>query len=142
MATPDIKWAQEGELSTHRGFVRNERSMLGVSRLTLGDVIAFVYSAKPRFVMVVHPNWEGKLHGLDLKNISRDVLLQSIVPRLDTVVDPKIFYDTVYKKDVLYSLDAYRTYNLDKIQTIMKYDYDVPNVSDDFTKRRYNDNDL
>ena len=134
------RWGDEGELSTHRGFVSNERRVADTKSLRIGDIIAFMYDAKPRFAFVVHPNWINKLHALDLKHIDRTTLVNSIMPRLDVANDPKIFYDTVYKPTKLYSLDAYRTYNIPKIQQIIQFDYNVPDNIDQKTRERYDTN--
>lgn len=106
-----------------------------------GQVIRFTYSHKAvdgdtgdRFkeVMVLHPNWRGKMHGIDMKRLTaaeREVLdaifdpesrkvphriplVNDILNRMDPLEDvknPQSFYSR-FVKVFLRDKDAYRTY--------------------------------
>jgi len=110
-------------------------------RFEPGDIVRFTYkhqavdaSTGDKFkeVLVLHPNWGNKIHGLDLKRLSpaeREVLEAVLDPEkadkphriplvndikrrmdpLELIKNPMIFY-TKFVKPFLRQKDAYRTY--------------------------------
>lgn len=112
-----------------------------------GSTIRFTYqsgSSSDRFkeIMVLHPNWNGKVHAIDLKRLTeaeREVLHAVMDPkqkgkthRLPLVNDilrrmdptelirvPTSFYNQLVKQ-FLNNKDAYRTYHTSKMTGIQK----------------------
>lgn len=132
-------WGTEGFLGTHKPFVKNHRPVLNYKDLEIGDIISFMYANSPRYTFVIHSDWDHKFHALDLKYIDRQLLVGVLLPKLDIIEDPKIFYETVYKLPRIYALDAYRTYSPLKMETIMQYEYEMPSLRDNRAKTRYID---
>lgn len=135
-----VPWGDSGELWTHHTHVRNPRLINSVDSLKLGNIVAFIYEEKPRYVFVVTPNYFQKLHGLDLSLINHDLLLNTLMASLDITKDSYQFYNLICKIEAVQSKDAYRSYNIPKIKSLMTYDYVVPsggdsdqNVEDEYT---------
>jgi len=112
-----------------------------------GSVIRFTYnsvSASDRFkeVLVLHPNWGGKVHAIDLKRLTaaeREVLMvvmdpanrdkthrlplvNDILTRMDPptlIRNPTSFYNQ-FVKQFIRNKDAYRTYYPRKMTGIQK----------------------
>jgi hypothetical protein len=90
--------------------------------LKKGEVIEFSYDNKIRYIFVIHPHWEGKLHGLDLKYLPRRWLLR--VMNAPPEWTERELYDKWAKHDEIKKYEAYRTFNLTKIQMLRQIAYD------------------
>ena len=116
-----------------------------------GDIVFFNYcgkkvTTKRPLVLVLHPNWQGHLHGLNLDYIPEGTLrelwkmtkvtLQGKIERLAKlrlpllkadIGDPKRFYYSRLKKFLKGSLGstgvAYRTYDVKAIGSMKQVDY-------------------
>jgi hypothetical protein len=128
----NAKWGESAELGTHRNFVSNPRPLSNLNGLELGHVISFMYRTEgdttslPRLAFVMHPNFRGKCHALTLKYIDRDDLLEKVYPHiLVGLQDPKHFYEDIYKP-TLYRTNAYRTFLVEKMQSITQFEYSAP----------------
>lgn len=116
-----------------------------------GDIVFFNYSGKKvttkrPMVLVLHPNWKGHLHGLNLDYIPQGTLkklweitkvtLAGKVQRLTKlrlpllkadIGNPKSFYTSRLKKFLTSELGktgvAYRTYTVGSIGGLKKVDY-------------------
>ena len=117
-----------------------------------GQIIRFTYSHKTidkdtgdkfKEVLILHPNWNGKLHGIDLKRLTpaeREVLeaimdpetrnrntkhplpiVNDIIRRMDPsqeIRNPATFY-TKFVKKFLNSRDAYRQYYVGQMKGLV-----------------------
>jgi hypothetical protein len=118
-----------------------------MSLFEAGSTIRFTYnsvSSGDRFkeVLVLHPNWNGKVHAIDLKRLTaaeREVLnavldpkqkgkthklplVNDILTRMDPtelIRSPTSFYNQLVKQ-FLNNKDAYRTYTPSKMTGIQK----------------------
>lgn len=125
----------------------------------VGDIIRFTYapSGESRFkeVFVVHPNWQGKMHAIDLKLLTvaeREVLKEVMDPNADkknhrlplvkdilTRMDPTAliqnpvgFYNQLIKPFIR-NKNVYRTYFPNKMAGIQIVDAkDMTSVSTNF----------
>ena len=91
----------------HREFFIEEKPIV-LNEIAKQKVIRFVYKGKERFVLVVHPNWENKLHALDLKMLPRRPLLQVI--NAPSALSEIQLYDLYVRRNEVMEWDAYRTY--------------------------------
>jgi len=98
------------------------RSTLGirtfVSRkdLTPGKVIQFTYDGEQKYALVLNPEWDGKLHGLSIKdiNLSKFIDIRKLVGS-DT--DGQVLYSK-FKTSGLLTDRPYRTYLLSKVSAL------------------------
>jgi len=122
-----------GELYTHRSYFGRTVPVNSMSEVKEGDVISFVYDGKQRWVYVLNPDWLKKVHCLALEKIPRRVLLGEVVSFTDVKLGggegPKQFYDKNVGTKPVTSYDAYRTFNIEKMQKIEKIDYVINQVS-------------
>ena len=134
----------------HKGNIISEVSTTK-NKVQPGDIVFFNYSGKKvttkrPLVLVLHPNWQGHLHGLNLDYIPEGTLrelwkmtkvtLQGKIERLAKlrlpllkadIGDPKRFYYSRLKKFLKGSLGstgvAYRTYDVKAIGGMKQVDY-------------------
>lgn len=128
-------WGDAGELGSHRGFVSNPRALPSTATLEFASVASFTYKPKnepnkgktqPRLAFILHPNFQGYCHAITLKNIDRDVMVETIFPIVKGGMDdPYEFYHSIYKPSFMYGLNAYRTYIIERISGITMFSYDV-----------------
>mgnify|MGYP001379482840 CR=1 FL=1 len=121
------------------------------NKIQSGDIVFFNYSGKnvttPRpMVLVLHPNWKGHLHGLNLDYIPESTLKKlweltkvTVAGKIERLTklrlpllkadigNPKAFYNSRLKGFLRGSLGktgvAYRTYTLSGIGSMKKVDY-------------------
>ena len=134
----------------HKGNIISEVASTK-GKVQSGDIVFFNYSGKKvttkrPLVLVLHPNWQGNLHGLNLDYIPEGTLrelwkmtkvtLQGKIERLAKlrlpllkadIGDPKRFYYSRLKKFLKGSLGstgvAYRTYDVKAIGGMKQVDY-------------------
>ena len=134
----------------HKGNIISEVASTK-GKVQSGDIVFFNYSGKKvttkrPLVLVLHPNWQGHLHGLNLDYIPEGTLrelwkmtkvtLQGKIERLAKlrlpllkadIGDPKRFYYSRLKKFLKGSLGstgvAYRTYDVKAIGGMKQVDY-------------------
>ena len=108
---------------------------------TAGDIVRFTYVKegpdKFKEVFVIHPNWNGKVHAIDMRRLTeaervvlktimdpkakgkthRIPLVNDILRRMDplTLINNPISFYNQFVKQFLKNKDAYRTYSHPKI---------------------------
>ena len=128
-------------------------------RLQPGHIVRFTYrgekvSIKRPMVLVLHPKWQGQMHGLNLDYIPQRVLLQlweltkeTLQGKIQKLIklrlpllkpdigNPKSFYYSKLRRFLKGKLggtsSCYRTYNIDKVSALRIIDYrfeDMDNV--------------
>ncbi len=114
-----------------RGILRKGR-FTRKDTMETGDIVEFVYETERKYMFVVAPEFEGKVHGVDLNQISiedfNDIIqeyinLGTVAMKFDSQrVDPKMMYEGI--KSVVARTRSYRTYLTDKITRtrIIKYE--------------------
>ena len=102
-----------------------------------GQVAIFTYKDEERWVFITHPDWHGKVHGLDMKHIPRRVLL----PLFDVTqaLPPEQFYKDYVNKPWVKKWDAYRTYTRNKIGSVRLAVYDTHRAPDEMSEARMED---
>jgi len=102
-----------------------------------GMVIAFTYKDKTRWVFIVHPEWEGKVHGLDIQHVPR----RDLLPLFDVTgaLAPEQFYKTYVDKPWLKRWNAYRTYDRDKMSNVKIISYNTSREPDELSEVRMDD---
>jgi hypothetical protein len=94
------------------------------SEISSGDVVSFMYDGEQRWVMVLDPDFEGKLHGLTLGTLPRRTLIDKIIdPMYDHGEPYDLYYKALYK--TVAKWDTYRTYNIPKIGQMRRMAYYV-----------------
>lgn len=111
-------------LTSHREYLKDEEQ-IEVKDVEVADVIHFLYDGETRVVFVLNPNYNGKLHGLSLKQIDRKTLMHEIVSKLNLYNNPHEFYVRVISKENIQRTDSYRTYDIEKMYKVSKYKYEI-----------------
>lgn len=100
--------------------ILSSRRFMSKNKLYPGLMIQFTYKSldnvsSQQKVLVLNPNWKGKLHGVTMKAFSSPQTM-TLMRIIEGVPDPKEVYYEWYKK-MFYPLipKPYRTYNVDKI---------------------------
>ena len=134
----------------HSKNVINEASS-AKGKIVSGDIIFFNYSGKKvttkrPMVLVLHPNWKGHLHGLNLDYIPETTLKKlweltkvTVAGKVEKLIrlrlpllkadigNPKSFYNSRLKKFLTGQLGktgvAYRTYSISAVGGVKKVDY-------------------
>ena len=134
----------------HNKNVINEQAS-SKNKIQSGDIVLFNYSGKKvttkrPMVLVLHPNWKGYLHGLNLDYIPESTLkklwemtkvtLAGKVQKLTKlrlpllkadIGNPQSFYNSRLKRFLQGQLGktgvAYRTYTIGSVGSIKKVDY-------------------
>jgi len=152
-----------GDLNTHLSFLSPPVKVATFEEIQSGDVISFIYRDDPkwarkkpvtleaRWVYVLNPLYEKKLHGLSLKSISYNEI-KKILP-LDYLFEkPLRFYERRLRK-LVKSTEAYRTYWYSGMTGIERRFYDLEKarqienkpdiikVTDEEWYKRYNERD-
>lgn len=102
-------------------FISSGRSRFGVRRfiskraLGPGKVVQFTYDGNQRYGMIVHANWEGKMHVLAADDISEVELVEMFI--LTQGTNSSLIYER-FKSSWLYPQRPYRTYLWTKIRTV------------------------
>lgn len=122
-----------GEMYTHQSYFGRSVAVNTMDEVKNGDVIQFQYGGKSRWVYVLNPNWEGKVHCLALEHVPRRVLLGEVVSFTDMTLNgglgPKEFYDKNIGTRPVKEFDAYRTFIIEKMQKIQKVEYVISQVT-------------
>lgn len=113
--------AKTSYLGEHRKFF-GEITRVSISSVEKGQVIRFNYAGKERNVFVVHGQWKGKLHGMDLAGVPRNDLLPIV--NADSTLTEHQLYDAEIKNPRVLELNAYRTYDRGKIANLRRVHYD------------------
>jgi len=112
-------------LAEHQPYILGARSigLAEYGELDKGMVVRFSYNGEVRYVFVIHPNWDGLLHGLDLKYVPRTYLLQ--IANAPEDWDPSKLYEEFLQRVDFKRLDSYRTYSLGKMRNVSVVAYDA-----------------
>lgn len=86
--------------------------------LNIGDTVLLSYRGEERLVLILNPEWEGKLHGISLRNIMPAAFLT--LERKATNLNPQAMYRNYDASYLLKKSDSYRTYNLEFIEKITR----------------------
>ena len=115
-------------------YMKNDLKSLPMSSITVNSFVVFNYTAKgnpkegdlQRWAFVLHPNYEGKMHALELSLIDLDVGVSP--PWFSLPEDGKFqfkpynFYHKVAGvQEFIKEHDAYRTYIVDRISNMRVY---------------------
>lgn len=112
---PDINY-----LGQHRKFF-GDVTPTNRSRIEKGQVVRFIYNGIERTIFVVAANWENKLHGLDLKHVPRKIFLRAV--NAPSTLSEQQLYDKVLDKPRFHDLQAYRTFDRAKINSLRNVFY-------------------
>lgn len=92
------------------------------SDINSGDVIAFKYKNEMRWVFVLDPNFDGKLHGLTLGLTPRSLLINEVVDAMFDLTQPyDLYYEDIYH--IARDWDSYRTYFASEIKNPRRMAY-------------------
>ncbi|MBW3546355.1 MAG: hypothetical protein KY428_12300 [Bacteroidetes bacterium] len=84
------------------------------SQVGPGDVLSFIYDGEMRWVMVLDPDYKGKMHALTLGITPRKTLIDKVIdPMYDHGEPYSLYYRSLFK--VAKDWDNYRTYNINKV---------------------------
>jgi hypothetical protein len=94
------------------------------SDLAPGDVISFKYKGEMRWVFVLDPEYQGKLHGLTLGLTPRQALIDTVIdPMFDHTSPISLYGQAIFK--VASRWDSYRTFIISEMGTIRRMGYYV-----------------
>lgn len=113
--------AKTNYLGQHRKFF-GEITRVPIGSVEKGQVIRFNYSGKERTVFVVHGEWKGKLHGMDLAGVPRHDFIPIV--NADETLSEQQLYDKKINRPRVLELNAYRTYDRMKIANLRRVFYD------------------
>ena len=113
----------------HQRHILGEEVKPYQTNIARGQVVGFNYGDKERWVFIVHPEWHGKIHGLDIQHIPRrDLLPLFDVPQS---IPPEQFYKTYIDKPWVKRWDCYRTYERDAVSNVSIIIYDTDRDPDE-----------
>ncbi len=107
----------------HKPFISKEEVKAEVGGIKKRQIIRFTYDGKIRNVFVVHPMWEGLVHGLDLKRIKRKEFLTVVNSPLD-LTEHQLYEHHIKNSPRVQEADAYRCYNPAKMNGLRTVVYD------------------
>jgi hypothetical protein len=117
--SPEILEEDDRLLADHQAYLTIDRRIQNVNQLRVGDIAQFMYDAAPRTVFVLNPKYGYQLHGLSLKKLTHHALITEVIGKMHTQDTPQSFYNRIIKhSSVVEKNDAYRTYDIRKIQDI------------------------
>ena len=108
-------------LGQHREFF-GDITPISITSVRKGQVVRFNYRGKERNVFVVDGNYKGKLHAMDLAGVPRRMFLP-IVNARESLTERQLYQSEIDKPRVL-ELNAYRTYDREKIGNLKSVFYD------------------
>ena len=99
------------------------KSSTTIDKAEAWDILLFTYNGEQKYVYVVHPRWENKLHGVDITFIPRKYFVRVANAPIAFLTEHQLYerYINVYW---IKSLDAYRTYDRSKISGVFLLNYD------------------
>lgn len=112
-------------ITEHRRYIDRMygKTNLVLNDIGMGDIITFMYENERRWIFVVTPIYEGKLHGLDLVKLPRRQLMW--VANLDfNTITPQSLYRKYLIKEWIKEYNAYRTYDRSKMRAVKDIGYD------------------
>lgn len=118
-----------GHLSDYYSAMRKPK-ITHQSQLKFGDIVTFQYHAKYkpeegtrlRWAFVLHPNWQGKMHALELTAIAPKDAIQVWIPKMKESTDPYNFYHTTEGvKQLVKQEGVYRTYLVKNMSAVLRY---------------------
>ena len=121
----------------HRPHLLSEELEVHRRVFVRGQVVIFNYKEKERWVFIVHPEWNGKVHGLDMQHIPRKVLLPLF--DVESALPPEQFYKTYVNKPWVKKWDAYRTYDRNKLSNVKVVIYNTHREPDEQAEVRMED---
>ncbi len=105
------------------------RKFISMKKLTPGKIIQFTYDNEQKYALVLNPGWNGKMHALSLKSLTRESLSR-LLKEIDLqTLTADSLYDT-YKISEFTETRPYRTYTLEKISALREI-YLKPKESED-----------
>jgi hypothetical protein len=115
------------KLLTHQRYLSKHPQNVDPADIAIGDILSFEYAkegtpSKTRWVFVLHPEYDYKMHLLDITIVDHLTLLQ-IASKLNDSLSPHQFYRTVICSSFVAYQEAYRTYKSEKIVDMKRYDY-------------------
>ena len=110
-------------IDEHLPFLSKREEKAEIGGFKKGAIIRFEYDKKIRLVFVVHPMWEGKVHGLDLTQIHRKHLL-IVANAPSDLTEFQLYEQFVNGKKEVKESDAYRCYIPSKITGLRTIVYD------------------
>jgi hypothetical protein len=93
------------------------RKFASLKKLAPGSVVQFTYDREQKYALVLNPEWEGKMHALSLKYLSRDSLVRLFVEIKELNDTAEALYER-YKISEYAESRPYRTYTISKISAL------------------------
>lgn len=129
----DIASLLSGTVSPEfRGLLRKGRFITKDSMDT-GDVVEFIYETERKYMFVLSPEFEGKVHGVDLNHVTINdfmdiineyITLGTVAMQFDPErVNPEALYEGI--KPIVSRTRSYRTYLVDKITRTRAIKYEA-----------------
>lgn len=89
-----------------------------IREVEVGSVVQFMYDGKQKVIIVLNPEWDGKLHALRLRQIQIQTM-QRLLDNIQLDKDEKQVLNK-YKNSSYVKDRPYRTYMIDKISVVRK----------------------
>lgn len=89
----------------------------------MGDILVFFYEDELKYVFVVTPLYQNKLHGLDLRRVPRKEFMY-VANLTFSRLTPQKFYREYISRPWMKQWNAYRSYDWEKISNPKFLDYD------------------
>lgn len=118
------KYLKTNWIPEHKRFILSEGISQGLGELEWGQIITLIYEGEQRWVLVVDPKWEQKLHVLDLKYVPRKTILR-VLNHAPDALTPRQFYNQFVNKPWVKELNAYRTYDRTKVSSFRELTYNL-----------------
>lgn len=118
-----MKKEKRDYLTEHKLYFGKE-TVVPLSKVVKDTILKINYNDDWKFVYVLNPRWEDKLHGIDLRLIERDNLMN--VVKFIHILTEKSLYQKHIKHQPENGYYAYRTYWIREIGKVYSIDYEMP----------------
>lgn len=93
------------------------RQFVSKRSLSPGTVVQFTYDNEQKYALILNPEWEGKMHALSLRFLSRESLIRLLKEIKELGDTAEALYDR-YKVSEYAESRPYRTYTIGKISAL------------------------
>jgi signal recognition particle subunit SEC65 len=112
------------------------REFTSIAKLRIGAVVQFTYDNEQKYAVVLNPDWQGKMHALSLKDLSKDSL-ELFLEETKEIASETELYDR-YKASQYTESRPYRTYTISKIKALREvYLKQIVSISDELKLYSY-----
>lgn len=115
---------REDWIPLHKQFFLDIADPIGSDYLRKGQIVTLMYKGEQRWVLVVDPNWEQKVHVLDMKYLPRRAVLR-LLNEAPPSLTPRQFYELFVNKAWVKEFRAYRTYDRAQISDVREITYNL-----------------